>query len=333
MVIADVAREAGVSAMTVSRVLNGHAAVAPATRKRVEEVVAALGYRANRAASVLGGGRSRMLGVVAMETDQFGPSRILFGVEAAARAAGHMVTFASMPHPTADALEATTDQLRGAHVDGIVVVAPFRPVLDAVAALATDVPMVAVGGEPVPGARTVDIDQHAGARMATEHLLSLGHETVHHVRGPANVIDGAARAMGWSAALRAAGAPKPATLTTDWSAEGGHAAGVTLAVDPEVTAVFAANDQTALGVIRGLVEGGRRVPGDVSVVGFDDTPESGFYLPPLTTVRQDFGEVGRRAVRLLIARISGQGEEEHVTVQPELVVRASTAPPARRRRR
>ena len=325
-VIADVAREAGVSAMTVSRVLNGFPGVADGTRARVEAAVAALGYRANPAARVLAGGRSRTLGVVAMETDQFGPSHILFGVEAAARAAGHMVTFASMAGPTADDLRATVDLLRAAHVDGVLVVAPFRGVLDAIATLGDEVAVVAVGGEPAPGVFTVNIDQRAGARLATRHLLDLGHHTVHHVRGPMTVIDGAARARGWSEALRGSGAPRPDALTGDWSAAGGYAAGLQLARDRKVSAVFAANDQMALGVLRAFAESGRRVPEDVSVVGFDDTPESGYFLPPLTTVRQDFGEVGRRAVELLISAVGGSTTEQHVTISPNLVVRDSTAP-------
>ena len=163
--------------------------------------------------------------------------------------------------------------------------------------------------------------------MATRHLLDLGHRTVHHVAGPQTWVDATARMRGWSDALRAYPAPRGRYLAGDWSARRGHDAGMRFARDADVTAVFAANDQTALGVIRGLHDAGRRVPEDVSVVGFDDTPESGYFLPPLTTVRQDFGEVGRRSVELLLSLTDGEPAERHVIVPAELVVRASTAPP------
>ena len=190
-----------------------------------------------------------------------------------------------------------------------------------------DMPLVVVGGDPAIGAPTVTIDQLEGARMATRHLLDLGHRTVHHVAGP----------RPGSTPRPACGAgPMPSGRTPrrrgrpvagDWSARRGYDAGTRLARDADVTAVFAANDQTALGVIRGLHDAGRRVPEDVSVVGFDDTPESGYFLPPLTTVRQDFGEVGRRSVELLLSLADGEPVDRHVIVPAELVVRASTAPP------
>jgi DNA-binding LacI/PurR family transcriptional regulator len=315
-VIADVAREAGVSPMTVSRVLNAFPGVADATRGRVEEAVERLGYRANHAARVLAGGRSRTLGVVAVETDQFGPSRMLFGVESAARVAGHQVSFVTMR--PGDGLAVTIEHLRASHVDGVVVLAPVSHVVEAVTGLEGDLPLVVVGAEPSSSASTVRIDQEAGARLATRHLLDLGHATVHHVSGARGWVDAASRRRGWAAELRAAGARRPPPLPGDWTARGGYEAGRELAQDRAVTAIFAANDQTALGVLRALAEQGRRVPEDVSVVGFDDLPESEFFLPPLTTVRQDFAEVGRRAVEVVLG-----SEEQHVLVQPELTVRAS----------
>ena len=180
--MADVAGRAGVSVMTVSRVLNGFPGVAEDTRQRVEEAVAALGYRANPAARVLAGGRSRTLGVIAVETQQFGPSHMLYGIEAAARGAGHVLSFVTMA-PGADEIGATLDHLRAAHVEGVIVIAPMRPVIDAVADLDADLPLVVVGGDPSVRTSTVTIDQEAGARMATAHLLGLGHRTVHHVSG------------------------------------------------------------------------------------------------------------------------------------------------------
>jgi DNA-binding LacI/PurR family transcriptional regulator len=324
--MADVAGRAGVSVMTVSRVLNGFPGVAEDTRQRVEEAVAALGYRANPAARVLAGGRSRTLGVIAVETQQFGPSHMLYGIEAAARGAGHVLSFVTMA-PGADEIGATLDHLRAAHVEGVIVIAPVRPVIDAVADLDADLPLVVVGGDPSVRTSTVTIDQEAGARMATAHLLGLGHRTVHHVSGPADWIDATERQRAWAEALEAHGAPPGRFVEGDWTAQGGYAAGTQLAQDPTVTAVFAANDQTALGILRALHEHGRSVPDDVSVVGYDDIPEAAYLVPPLTTVRQDLGEVGRRGVELLLALVDGGPAQRHVMVAPELIVRASSAPP------
>ena len=324
--MADVAGRAGVSVMTVSRVLNGFPGVAEDTRQRVEEAVAALGYRANPAARVLAGGRSRTLGVIAVETQQFGPSHMLYGIEAAARGAGHVLSFVTMA-PGADEIGATLDHLRAAHVEGVIVIAPVRPVIDAVADLDADLPLVVVGGDPSVRTSTVTIDQEAGARMATAHLLGLGHRTVHHVSGPADWIDATERQRAWAETVEAHDAPPGRFVEGDWTAQGGYAAGTQLAQDPTVTAVFAANDQTALGILRALHEHGRSVPDDVSVVGYDDIPEAAYLVPPLTTVRQDLGEVGRRGVELLLALVDGGPAQRHVMVAPELIVRASSAPP------
>ena len=324
--MADVAARAGVSVMTVSRVLNGFAGVTDETRLRVEQAVSALGYQANTAARILAGGRSRTVGVMAVETEQFGPSHMLFGIEAAAREAGHLLSFVTLGRSGHD-MGSTLERLRASHVEGVIVVAPVRRVVEAVARLEGDLPLVVVGGDPDIGTPTVTIDQLEGARVATRHLLELGHRTVHHVSGPQSWIDATARRRGWSDTLRAYPAPRGRPVGGDWSAAGGYVAGLRLAGDPVVTAVFAANDQTALGVVRGLHDAGRRVPEDVSVVGFDDTPESGYFLPPLTTVRQDFAEVGRRSVQLLLALADGAPVERHVVVPAQLVVRASTAPP------
>jgi DNA-binding LacI/PurR family transcriptional regulator len=324
--MADVAARAGVSVMTVSRVLNGFPGVAPKTRRRVEQAVSQLGYQANTAARVLAGGRSRTVGVVAVETEQYGPSHMLFGIESAARAAGHLISFVTI-EPTGRGMEDTFARLRASHVDGVIVVAPVQPVLDTVLDLDSGVPLVVVGGDPGAVTPTVTIDQEGGARLATRHLLDLGHSTVHHVRGPQSWIDAAGRARGWVEALRVAGARRHRPLVGDWSAAGGYAAGIRLARDRDVTAVFAANDQMALGIVRALRDEGRRVPADVSVIGFDDTPESGFFVPSLTTIRQDFGELGRSCVELLLGLADGLEVERHVVVPAELVARESAAAP------
>jgi DNA-binding LacI/PurR family transcriptional regulator len=211
-----------------------------------------------------------------------------------------------------------------------VVIAPQDAAAAAVRDLEATVPVVAVEvaeGEAPP---SVSVDQETGARLATEHLLSLGHASVHHVTGPLDWLEARARAAGWRAALADAGAAAPEPEVGDWSATSGHRAGRRLlaraAAGEAVTAVFAGNDQMAVGLLRALAEEGVPVPGRVSVVGFDDVPEAAYYSPPLTTVRQDFAELGRRCLQALLARLAGEPVDVRPVV-PSFVVRASTAPP------
>ena len=253
---------------------------------------------------------------------------MLFGIEAAAREAGHRLTFVTASG-SGDDMTSTLEQLRTSHVEGVIVVAPVRQVVDAVTGVKPGMPLVVVGGDPETGVGTVTIDQREGARLATRHLLGLGHRTVHHVRGPKDWIDADARVHGWTDALRSYPAPKGRMVVGDWGARRGYAAGNRLAQQRDVTAIFAANDQTALGVIRALHDAGRRVPLEVSVVGFDDTPESAYFSPALTTIRQDFDEVGRRCVQLLLSIIDEDPVERHLVVPVELVVRESSGPPPR----
>jgi DNA-binding LacI/PurR family transcriptional regulator len=168
------------------------------------------------------------------------------------------------------------------------------------------------------------VDHRAGAARATRHLLNLGHRTVWHLSGPSNWIDSSGRRAGWLSVLTAEGREVPEPSAGDWSAQSGYEIGKRLAKEPKMTAIFVANDSMAMGLLRALREAGRRVPEDVSVVGFDDVPEAAYFWPPLSTVRQNFGEVGRQAFQLLLDRIAGaEGDTGHL-VEPELVVREST---------
>ena len=326
-VMADVARLARVSHQTVSRVLNNHPSVAPETRRNVETAINQLGYRRNTAARALVTKQTRTLGVVSVDTSHYGPASTLFSIEAAARQASYFVNFASLRHVDRANMRAAVDHLMGANVDGLIVIAPLTAAVDAMQGLRTDVPLVCVAGNGAPSSNSVVVDQAAGARLATRHLLSLGHETVSHVRGPRDWLEADARVRGWLSELTTARVPVPEVLTGDWSPASGYRAGLALAGRPEVTAVFAANDQMALGLIRGLHEGGRAVPMDVSVVGFDDIPEAGYFLPPITTVHQDFAEVGRRCIDQLMALIAREPIAPSPPIRPTLVLRASTAAP------
>ena len=325
--MADVAARAGVSVMTVSRVINDYPGVREETRARVQMVIDSLGYRSNTAARTLAGGRSRIIGVIGVETSYFGPSHTIFGIEAAARSRDHFVNLVTLREVSPREMRAGLAHLRDVHVDGAIVLAPSQDAVDALTSAEAQMPVVIVSGGDLPGHNTVAFDQDCGARLATRHLLGLGHQTVHHVRGPRRWLEADAREAGWRAESKEQGARCPRPLVGDWSPQSGYRQGLRLVDDPTVTAVFVANDQMAMGVLLACAESGRRVPEDISVVGFDDTPESAYCIPPLTTIRQDFSALGREAVQSLLRHIEGTAETEHVEIPPTLEVRRSTGAP------
>ena len=322
------AKLAGVSHQTVSRVLNDAAHVRPETRNRVLHAMEMLEYRPNAVARALVTGRSRTLGVVSFDTTLYGPASTLLGIERAAHAQGYYVAIVSMTSLDRASLVDALGRLNRQGVDGILVIAPLVEAVQALATLRSDVPVVALEAGPDDAVPVVAVDQEGGARAATEHLLALGHRTVHHLAGPASFLESTQRERGWRAALDAAGAAAPAPLVGDWSAASGYALAQRLLADHDPTAIFVANDQMALGVLRALHEAGRSLPGDVSVVGFDDIPEAAYFLPPLTTVRQDFSEMGERALHLMLEQLAGGAvARTRVEIEPQLVVRSSCAPP------
>jgi DNA-binding LacI/PurR family transcriptional regulator len=326
-VMRDVARLAGVSHQTVSRVLNDHPNVRPETRSRVLEAMRALNYRRNLAARTLVTRRSHTLGLIGFETTLFGPASMLYGIEQAARSEGYFVTIASYRTLDRESVLEAIDRLCEQSVEGIVAIAPKNSVAQALVQVPPGLPAVSVGGADEESVHTVRIDNAAGAARATQHLLDLGHTTVHHVSGPVDWPEARERTDGWRNTLYAAGAPVPPVRPGDWSAASGYEQGKLLSADPSVTAIFCGNDQMALGALRALHEAGRPAPTHVSIVGFDDAPESAYYIPPLTTVRQDFAELGRRSIDVLVAQItSGVRPQSHIVLSPELIVRSSTRP-------
>jgi DNA-binding LacI/PurR family transcriptional regulator len=326
--MADVARLAGVSHQTVSRVLNEHPNVRPLTRERVLAAIRELAYRPNAAARTLVTRRTHTLGVITADTMLYGPTSMLYGFERAAAHDAYFVSVASLPALDRRSMLDAVERFLGQGIEGIIVIATVDTAVAALGHVPPEVPLVAVGCGTRASVTSVAIDNAAGAAAATRYLLGLGHKTVYHLAGPLSCLDAKERVDGWRQALREAGADEPAVLAGDWSASSGYELGGQLAADSGLTAVFCGNDTMALGVIRALTERGLRVPGDVSVVGFDDVPEAGYYLPPLSTVRQDFGELGRHALSTLIDRMSGAiPAGRRVRVAPELIVRASAAPP------
>lgn len=316
--------------MTVSRVINGHAKVAVATRERVHEAMATLDYRPNMLARGLASGRSRSIGVLTVDTTLYGPRAALRGIELAARDRGYSVTIAHLSDPDRTAVAQGASLLRSRSSDGVILLQPLIAEIEADSppAAADLPPMVAIHAG-TPGAYpVVSVDQRLGARLATEHLLAQGHRTVWHISGPTLWYEGVERVLGWREALADAGAQETPVVHGDWSAASGYAAACDVLGHPDVTAIFVANDSMALGVLHAMHERGLRCPDDVSLVGFDDYPEAEFFSPGLTTIRQDFDEIGRLSVELLLDLIEhGAPSTQHLVLEPQLVVRASTAPP------
>jgi DNA-binding LacI/PurR family transcriptional regulator len=327
-VLADVAKAAEVSVPTVSRVLNGSKYVAPELAQRVNEAVQALGYRPNGAARSMRSGRRTLVSVLAGATANYGYARTLQGVETAARRAGMTVSITVVESGDDEHVRAAIDLTLAQPTAGVIVLEFDRAGINAARSLPEGLPVVVAGGGSrrtghVPAAL---IDERTAGRQATEYLLHLGHETVHHIAGPTEGKH-SGRTDGWRAALTAAGAPVPQIMRADWDASAGYRWGERIAGMSDVTAVFCANDDIALGLMRALSDRGIAVPADISVIGFDDQPLVALWRPSLTTVDQDFEDLGARAFGLLSQVIDGEEDAASSVKAPQLVVRESTAPP------
>jgi len=326
--MSDVARLAKVSPMTVSRVVTGRGQVNAATRERVERAMRRLRYTPNVAARTLASGRSGTVGVITFDTSQYGPGAALLGIEHAARQRGYGVSIATLPLLDRASMTEAMEAFVQRSMDGVIAIVPHISAAEALAGTSPQLPVVAVQGSGSARIPSVVVEQRAGAYLATTHLLDLGHETVWHIAGPEDWFETRERQHGWMDALASRSAPSAPVLKGDWSAASGYAAGLQmLRADPPPTAVFAANDQMALGVLHLLYERGLSAPRDLSIVGFDDIPESAYFSPSLTTVRQDFNELGRAGMALLLELLTTNGRPtDHTTVvQPALILRASTA--------
>jgi DNA-binding LacI/PurR family transcriptional regulator len=332
--MADVARLAGVSLQTVSRVINGQNNLRPATREKVEEAIRQLGYRPNSAARALATRRSATIGVIGSKSGFWGPSTVHRTIQAAGREAGYFVSSVNLQSLTREELVDAIDHLRGQGVEGIVLISATDDALEVARAQEhLGVPVVVVEGDASKARWTVGVDQVLGAELGTQHLIELGHTDIVHLAGPLDWTEARARLLGWQNAMYGAGLRPGQHIAGDWSAASGYEAGREIAARKDVSAVFCANDQMALGLMRALWEAGRDVPTGkrgVSVVGFDDIPESGYLIPPLTTVRQDFQAVGHRAIEILRAALGGVPAPQGL-IRPELVVRASSGPPVERK--
>ena len=326
--IRDVARAAGVSVATVSRVVNGTAVVRDETRLRVEEEVARLGYSPNAAARSLITSRTSTVGVVLPDIWGEYFSEVIRGIDLAARQAGYHVLVSSSHSDAAE----TRDVLRAMHgrVDGVIVMSPHEPPRALEGSLPPSLPAVFLNSAPGGTSRpSLSVDNRGGARSMTAHLLALGHRRVAFVTGPSSNFDAAERRRGFHDALRAArlAVGGAVEVAGDFSEESGERAGEAIArLSPRPTAVFAANDSMAIGALLAIRRAGLAVPDDVAVAGFDDIPVARFAHPPLSTVRHDIRSLGERAFARLLSGIESEGSSPAAReVFPfRLVLREST---------
>ena len=325
----QVASLAGVSHQTVSRVINGHPNIRSDTRDRVLAVIESLNYRPNSAARALASRRSSRIGVLVDSAMQYGPNSTLRAVEDVARGMGYSVSSITVSEDRAISAHAAAEHLMSQGIDALCVIAPRSSSVDLLRELSHGLPTLVVKAEPDETFLTVSVDQRLGATLAVDHLIGLGHRDILHVAGPLDWLDARGRERGWRERMGREGLSVREPVIGDWTADFGYTFARSLGGKPEFTAIFAANDQMALGILHGLNASGVRIPGDVSVVGFDDIPEARHFLPPLTTVRQDFQALGRRSIESLLAVVQGREAPVWSLITPELVIRESTAPPRR----
>jgi DNA-binding LacI/PurR family transcriptional regulator len=324
----DVGALCGVSYQTVSRVVNESPFVAAKTRARVLKAIAELGYRPNLAARRLATRRSSVIGMVGTKITYYGPAQVMVSIEETAKRRGYNLMFVGVERPSKARVVAAIDDLCEHQVDGVILGVNVEGSIDAIHKLCHGTPFVALDTNAAPAVPNVMVDQQYGTRLAIEHLLDLGHKQIAFVTGPPLWSASKERRKGWEKALKHVGLKQGPCIEGDWSAESGFAAAVKLLErEPrDFTAIVAANDHMALGVLRALHAKDIRVPEQISVVGYDDLPESRFFEPPLTTIHHDFAGQGERCVEILLSMIKRQTFDPGLQLlRPELVIRESTA--------
>lgn len=330
--IKEVSAAAGVSTQTVSRVINGRPDVAPDTRERVQQVIERLGYQPSKIARSLIQGQSYSLGVVSFGIGLYGPSLVLQGIQEAAVKENYSLILNILPDAELFDADKTLREVLSYHVDGILWAVPeigqnrdwIQQTL-----LNLAVPIVFLNVQPRPNLVTAVIDNKHGGRIATRHLIEQGRQNIGIITGPMKWWEARQRELGWREELAANGRVVEESFIAngDWSPSSGERCiRMLLEWHPNIDAVFACNDQMALGAMKVARQMGRQIPGDLAIVGYDDIPESPYFSPALTTVRQDVAEMGRRGVEQLMALINSVDNPppQSVILRPELIVRESS---------
>ncbi|MBV9732107.1 MAG: LacI family DNA-binding transcriptional regulator [Verrucomicrobia bacterium] len=321
----EVAEAAGVSHQTVSRVVNASPLVAERTRARVLKAIARMNYRPNSVARNLAARRSALIGVITFAVESYGPSHLITSLSEAARKLGYHIVVASAEFPVLDEIRRCGTELRGHGVDGVIVILPTSLRLRALEEVFGDAPVVVLGARRQHRYTAVEIDHELGSQQATEYLITQGHRQIACISGPLDWDCSSLRHSGWRRALEARKLPLGPAVESDWSAEGGYAATQEL-LDSRArfTAVVAGNDQIALGAMEALWENGIEIPSEVSVIGFDNMPESKFFRPPLTTVNHDFDLLSTTSLQLVTQAIANpEAPRLHHKIAPDLVIRQS----------
>lgn len=328
----DVAAHSGVSHQTVSRVLNNHTNVSDKTRKRVLASINELNYHPNIAARTLVTGKSSSIGVLSYDTTLYGPASILHAVQFSAREKGYAVHIVSLKATDGESVKKGLQDLYATGIEGIILIVPHTRDSVLIKKLPGGLPGVIIEGESSKEIPSVNIDQLRGAETAVNYLIKLGHQKIAHISGPSGWYEADLRMIGWKVALEKAKLPSSPVVQGDWSPKSGYLAmNRILKEHRDVTALFCSNDAMALGVLKVLSEEGIAVPKQMSVVGFDDVPESNFFQPSLTTIRQSFQDVGNASLDLLIEQIEqGKTKAQKEGIEPTLVIRDSSGPVVRR---
>ena len=330
LTLRDIAKQAGVSYQTVSRVLNNHPYVADETRQRVRDLITQLDYHPNKAARSLAGHHAKTIALVASDIQDYGPSQVVINIERAAKAAGYDLVLSIAADTSSASMRAAIDSVLHWQIDGLLILKPIRGVsYEEMLQISGGLPLVQINSQHDQIVPSLMIDQEYGTRLLLDHLFNLGHRDFCVIYGPSKYYDAMARQKACEDILREKELQAVASSEGDWSAASGyHAMNTMLGQGAHFTAVFAANDQMALGAMRALREQGLRIPEDVSVVGFDDLPESAYFEPPLTTVQQNFALLGENSITYMVECIENPDTvAEQRLIRPRFVQRLSTAAP------
>lgn len=327
----DVGRVAGVSPQTVSRFLAGKGYVSGGTRVRIQDAIDALGYRPNRIARSLHQTRTDMIGVLTAGDPTYGAAQTFAGVSASAHAADVALITTHLDRGegflAAEGRRAI-ERMLSMQVDAIIVTARVEGLDDMLSEIVRgEVPVIVVAGRPRAKTDTVLVDSFAAGELAMSHLIGVGHERIVYLAGPEDSDESRERERAYHHAMTTAGLPAlPPIVAGDWTSDAGFRAGA-LVDHGRFTAVFAGNDELALGFMAAAREKGLVAPDDFSIVGIDDMPEARYFAPPLTTARLDFVSLGRAAFAMAQAEVTDGRGQPRVLIGPELVVRSSTSAP------
>lgn len=324
----DVAKNAGLSHQTVSRVINNDKNVSEKTRSLVLKSIEALGYRPNSAARALVTGETSSIGIIGYNTRLYGPASTMHALQTKARDLGYDAHVISLETLTQDSIIEAINEQSLSGVKGVIINVPYIQEFSISEINRINIPKVFVEGPANNNLQSVNIDQVFGSRRAVQYLIDSGHQKIAHISGPRNWFEAEQRVMGWESALAKNKLRASVLIEGDWSPQSGYNAACEIIKEGSSTAIFCANDQMAFGVYKAAYDSNLEIGKDLSVVGFDGLPESEFFRPGLTTIFQDFDEMGRASLSMLHDMLSKNAiQKNNVLIKPKLVIRESVGIP------